>query len=68
MSFSLVKPETLEELVDLITKEPTDDVDEKLKYKYVISDCSIHKQLIFHSLKIFISIFISYLWLTFVLT
>ena len=40
MSFSLVKPETLEELVDLITKEPTDDVDEKLKYKYVISDCS----------------------------
>ena len=31
--FSLTKPDVLEELVNLITTEPDDDVEEKLKYK-----------------------------------
>ena len=31
--FSLVLPENMEELVKLITEEPSEDVEEKLKYK-----------------------------------
>ena len=31
--FSLTKPDVLEELVNLITTEPDDDVEEKLRYK-----------------------------------
>lgn len=37
----LVKPEILEELVDFITKEPADDVDEKLRYKYPNIACEL---------------------------
>ena len=31
--FSLVRPENLEELVNMVTQEPSDDMEEKLKYK-----------------------------------
>lgn len=37
----LVKPEVMEELVDLITHEPPEDVDEKLRYKYPNIACEI---------------------------
>lgn len=37
----LVKPEVMEELVDLITHEPPEDVDEKVRYKYPNVACEI---------------------------
>ncbi|KAL1466195.1 hypothetical protein MTO96_042897 [Rhipicephalus appendiculatus] len=37
----LVKPEVMDELVDLITHEPPEDVDEKMRYKYPNIACEI---------------------------
>uniref|UniRef100_A0A1E1XJF7 Putative sap family cell cycle dependent phosphatase-associated protein n=1 Tax=Amblyomma sculptum TaxID=1581419 RepID=A0A1E1XJF7_AMBSC len=37
----LVKPEVMDELVELITNEPPEDVDEKLRYKYPNIACEI---------------------------
>ncbi|CAB3985774.1 Hypothetical predicted protein [Paramuricea clavata] len=37
----LTKPEVLVELVDLITKEPDEDVEEKLRYKYPNVACEL---------------------------
>lgn len=34
--FSIVKPENMVEMVNLITKEPEDEVEEKVRYKYVL--------------------------------
>ena len=39
--FSLIKPENLEELVNLCTQEPSDDGDEKLRYKYPNTACEL---------------------------
>ncbi|KAH8032317.1 hypothetical protein HPB51_024094 [Rhipicephalus microplus] len=37
----LVKPEVMEELVDLITHEPPEDIDETMRYKYPNIACEI---------------------------
>ncbi|XP_070383086.1 serine/threonine-protein phosphatase 6 regulatory subunit 3 isoform X4 [Dermacentor albipictus] len=37
----LVRPEVMEELVDLITHEPPEDVDEKMRYRYANIACEI---------------------------
>lgn len=37
----LIKPEVMDELVDLITHEPPEEVDEKLRYKYPNIACEI---------------------------
>ena len=34
-NFSFIRPDILEELVNLVIHEPEDDMDEKLKYKWV---------------------------------
>ena len=33
MYYSLVRPENMEQLVKMVTEEPTDSTDEKAKYK-----------------------------------
>ena len=38
---SLIQPENIEELVNLVTQEPSDYTDEKTKYKWVARDIAI---------------------------
>lgn len=39
--FSLAKSEVIEELVSLITKEPSNDVEERLRYRYSNIACEL---------------------------
>eukprot|EP00058_Branchiostoma_floridae_P022244 XP_002607734.1 hypothetical protein BRAFLDRAFT_82819 [Branchiostoma floridae] len=39
--FSLIRPEVMEELVNLITQDPPDDVEEKIRYKYPNTACEL---------------------------
>ena len=41
MYFSLTRSETLEELVNLITEEPSQDIEERWRYKYSNVACEL---------------------------
>ena len=41
MIFSLVKPEVMEEMVNLVIQEPAEQIDEALRYKHSNTACEL---------------------------